>query len=369
VKPAIHYGLALAGVAALVFAARHLDVHALTASLRAMNPLLGLTAMLAMIVGKVGAKALRSQRLLVVECARAGCAPPSLPTTARLLAASHAAGQLAWGPLGFTVRTVALKASGMPLVAIARVHIAERIAEALGIAAVALVALAFAPAAILGSWLGRIMVAGFVLIAVAAVVVAATPRLRTKLAARVPAGKALAVATLWAFASSLADIAVLYLASRAMHVEVGIAPLLLAFLAVNGACALPLTPAQLGVQEAAITVAFATAGIPAPAALACALAYRCAHLVPLALVGVPSLIATWAPARASRDHRRGDLAHRLPGGSRHRAGSDVIYLWGGRRSAGAFRPSSGRAVWSTRASSQSARSSASDLAATCSSDS
>jgi hypothetical protein len=85
--------------------------------------------------------------------------------------------------------------------------------------------------------------------------------------------------------------------ARAMHVDAGVAPLVLAFLAVNGACAVPVTPAQLGVQEAAITVAFAAAGIPAPAALACALGYRCAHLVPLALVGVPALIATWAPAR------------------------------------------------------------------------
>lgn len=294
----VRWGLALAGAAALVLAARHVDVGAIAAALRDMDPLLGTAAMVAMLVGKIGAKVLRSQRLLAVECARAGCAPPPLPVTARLLAASHAAGQLAWGPLGFTVRTISLKADGMPLGTIARVHIAERIAEALGIAAVAVVALALAPAAILGSWLGRIAIAGLVLIAALVAVVASVPRLRARLAARAPAGKALALAALWAFASSLADVAVLLLASLAVHVEVGAAPLLLAFLAVNGVCALPVTPAQLGVQEAAITVAFATAGIPAPAALACALAYRCAHLVPLALVGVPSLIATWAPVRA-----------------------------------------------------------------------
>jgi uncharacterized membrane protein YbhN (UPF0104 family) len=175
--------------------------------------------------------------------------------------------------------------------------VAERFAEAIGIAAVAAIALGVAPAAILGAWPGRALIAGLALVAAAAAVIAAVPRLRARFAARVGAGRALAIAALWALASSAADVAVLWLACRAVHVDAGAAPLLLAFLAVNGACAVPVTPAQLGVQEAAITVAFATAGIAAPAALACALAYRCAHLVPLAVVGVPALIATWLPAR------------------------------------------------------------------------
>lgn len=298
-RKAVRYGIALVGALALAVAARHLDGRALLASLREMNPLLGGAAMLAMIGGKVGCKSLRSQRLLAAECARVRCAAPPLATTARLLVASHAAGQLAWGPLGFTVRTVALQADGMPLGAIARVHVAERIAEAIGIAVVAIAALAVAPEAILGSRAGALLVGGVATLAAAAAVAAAVPRLRRKLAAHAPVGVALGVAALWALASSVADITVLWLAARAVHVDVGGAPLAVAFLAVNGACAVPVTPAQIGVQEAAITVAFATAGIPAPAALACALGYRCAHLVPLVLVGVPALIATWAPSRRS----------------------------------------------------------------------
>src|SRR3569623_3628831 len=85
---------------------------------------------------------LRSQRLRERECARANVPAPSLGLTARRLAASHAAGQRAWGPLGFGVRSVALKAFGVPRAAIARVHVAERIAEAVGIVSIALVALA-----------------------------------------------------------------------------------------------------------------------------------------------------------------------------------------------------------------------------------
>jgi uncharacterized membrane protein YbhN (UPF0104 family) len=298
-KPVVRYGIALVGAAVLAVAARQLDGRALVASLREMNPVLAGAAMLAMIGGKVGFKVLRSQRLLVAECARVGCATPPLATTARLLAASHAAGQLAWGPLGFTVRTVALRADGMPLGAIARVHVAERIAEAIGIAAVAIAALAVAPAAILASRVGVLLVGAFAALAVVVMVVVAVPRWRRALSARAPVGVALGASTLWALASSVADIAVLWLAARAVHVDVGAAPLVLAFLAVNGACVVPVTPAQIGVQEAAITVAFATAGIPAPVALACALGYRCAHLVPLALIGVPALIATWAPRRRS----------------------------------------------------------------------
>ena len=53
--------------------------------------------------------------------------------------------------------------------------------------------------------------------------------------------------------------------------------------------AVPVVPAQLGVQEAAIVLALAPAGVPAPAALAAALAYRAAHVVPLVLVGLPAL--------------------------------------------------------------------------------
>ena len=296
---AVRYGIPLVGVLALAVAARHVDGRALVASLREMNPLLGCAAMLAMIGGKVGCKALRSQRLLAAECARVRCAAPPLATTVRLLVASHAAGQLAWGPLGFTVRTVALQADGMPLGAIARVHLAERIAEGIGIAVIAIAALTVAPEAILESRAGALLVVGVVALAAAATVAVAVPRLRRKLAAHAPVGVALGVAALWALASSVADLGVLWLAARAVHVDVGCAPLVVAFLAVNGACAVPVTPAQIGVQEAAITVAFAGAGIPAPAALACALAYRCAHLVPLVLVGVPALIATWAPSRRS----------------------------------------------------------------------
>src|SRR6185436_19063604 len=200
------------------------------------------------------ARARRGPRRARVRAAlvRLGLAPPPWAVTARLLTASHAAGQLAWGPLGFTVRTVALCDAGMPLGAVVRVHVAERIAEAAGLAALALTALAFAPAAILGSWLGRLLFAGLAAAALAGLAVAASGRLRGLVVRYADTGGALARSSAWAFASSLGDVAVLWLAARGMHVSLDLPTAVLAFLAVNGATAVPVTPAQLGVQESAI---------------------------------------------------------------------------------------------------------------------
>jgi len=212
------------------------------------------------LVAKIGPKVVRSQVLLTASSRRLGLAPPPWAVTARLLTASHAAGQLAWGPLGFTVRTVALCDAGMSLGAVVRVHVAERIAAA----------------------------------ALAGLAVAASGRLRGLIVRYADTGGALARSSAWAFASSLGDVAVLWLAARGMHVSLDLPTAVLAFLAVNGATAVPVTPAQLGVQESAIVVALGTGGVAAPQALACALAYRAAHIVPLALVGLPALLATWA---------------------------------------------------------------------------
>lgn len=293
-RQVLRLAIAAASIAALAVAARDLDAAAVADAVRRVDPVFGVLAALAMLGAKLGAKVVRSQILLVASCRRLGLAPPTWGTTARLLAASHAAGQLAWGPLGFTVRTVALCDGGMPLGAVVRVHIAERIAEAAGLAAIALAALAFAPAAIAGSWLGRVLVAALAAAAAAGLAVAASRRLRGFVVRHADTGGALARSSAWALASSLADVLVLWLAARGMHVSLDLPTALLAFLAVNGTAAVPVTPAQLGVQESAIVVALATSGVAAPQALAVALAYRAAHIVPLALVGLPALLATWA---------------------------------------------------------------------------
>lgn len=292
-KRLLKWGLALVGFAVLVYFARDLDTDAIVHSITHIDPVFGLAAALVMLVGKVGAKVVRSQLLLVEECRRIGVAPPTWRVTARLLVASHAAGQLAWGPLGFTVRTLALRDGGMPLLSVARVHVVERIAEAIGIAVIAVAVLVIAPDAVLGSWFGRILLGVLVAAALAGSIVMISRRLRSRLARHAGVGRALAKSTAWAFLSSVADVGVLLLVAHGMDVGVDLGAVLLAFLAVNGACAVPVTPAQLGVQESAIVVVFGAAGIAAPPALAVALAYRAAHVLPLVLVGVPALLVTW----------------------------------------------------------------------------
>lgn len=292
-KRLLKWGIAAAGFAVLLYFGRDLDTDAIVHSITQIDPLFGIAAALVMLLGKVGMKVVRSQILLVEECRRVGVPAPSWATTARLLVASHAAGQLAWGPLGFTVRTLALRDGGMPLLSVARVHVVERIAEAIGIAVIAVAVLVIAPEAVLGSWFGRILLGVLVAAALAGSVVMISRRLRSRLACYAGAGRALAKSTAWAFLSSLADVGVLLLVSHGLGVSIDLGAILLAFLAVNGACAVPVTPAQLGVQESAIVVVFGAAGIAAPAALAVALAYRAVHVIPLVLVGLPALLVTW----------------------------------------------------------------------------
>lgn len=289
----VKWGIALAGFGVLAYLARDLDTAALVDSITRIDPGFGLLAAALVLVGKIGAKVVRSQILLAEECRRVGVPAPTWPVTARLLVASHAAGQLAWGPLGFTVRTLALRDGGMPLLSVARVHVVERIAEAIGIAVIAVAVLVIAPDAVLGSWFGRVLLGVLVAAALAGSVVAISRRLRSRLARHAGAGRALAHATVWAFASSVADVGILLLVAHGMHVGVDLGTALLAFLAINGACAVPVTPAQLGVQESAIVVVLGASGIGAPAALAVALGYRAAHVLPLLVVGLPALLATW----------------------------------------------------------------------------
>jgi hypothetical protein len=66
-----------------VLAARHLDGHALLRAMRSIDPVLGIAEALVMLGAKLGAKVVRSQTLLVEQCAardrRAVVAPDRAP--------------------------------------------------------------------------------------------------------------------------------------------------------------------------------------------------------------------------------------------------------------------------------------------------
>ncbi|MCE9580542.1 MAG: lysylphosphatidylglycerol synthase domain-containing protein [Deltaproteobacteria bacterium] len=282
-------------LAALLLIAGKIDLTSARAAIAGLHPGWVALAIAVVLGAKLGAKVVRSQRALDDV---AGSAAPRWPSTARLLIASHAAGQLAWAPLGFTVRTIALGAHGLSLGAIARVHVLERVAEAAALAAIAALALACAPHAA-GAMLapGVTTVIALAALAILAIVAATSRRARRAFTALRADRRTLAHVSAWSIVAGAADVAVVALALAAAGQDplaLGLAPPLLAVLALNLACAVPVVPAQLGVQEAAIVLALAPAGVSTPAALAAALAYRAAHVVPLVLVGLPALASLGA---------------------------------------------------------------------------
>jgi uncharacterized membrane protein YbhN (UPF0104 family) len=298
---------AIAGLVLLALAARRIDGAALAAALGRLDAARWLLAVAAVLGWKLGAKGLRSQGLLATAAARDGRPAPGFAETARLLLASHAAGQILWSPLGFTVRTIGLARAGWPLASIARVQLGERIAEA--VALTAMVALTVAVAghadltgsaaiagagALLGGRAGLGLLALALIAAAAVAAWAGSAPLRRAARWLGPIGRA----SLWALLSSAGDLAVLLLAASAVGVPLGLPTALVVFVAVNGATAVPLVPAQVGVMEAAIVVGLSTAGVGAAEGLAVAVAYRAAHVAPLALGGGPGLLALWRATRA-----------------------------------------------------------------------
>jgi uncharacterized protein (TIRG00374 family) len=97
-------------------------------------------------------------------------------------------------------------------------------------------------------------------------------------------------AFVWSALSELSDVAMLALVMYALHVPVDPAACVLAFIVVNVGSALPSTPGQLGVFEATAAGALVMAGISPERALACGILYHLVHVVPVFLIGLPSLV-------------------------------------------------------------------------------
>ena len=97
-------------------------------------------------------------------------------------------------------------------------------------------------------------------------------------------------AFLWSTLSELCDIAMLALVMHALGLPVDLAACVLAFVVMNVATVLPSTPGQLGVFEAMTAWALVAAGVPSESALAAGILYHLVHVVPVFLVGLPSLL-------------------------------------------------------------------------------
>jgi uncharacterized membrane protein YbhN (UPF0104 family) len=97
-------------------------------------------------------------------------------------------------------------------------------------------------------------------------------------------------ALLWSFAQDASDVVMVGLVALAVGVHVGPGGWLLAYLAVNLASALPSTPGQIGLLEAGAVFALLGLGVGPNSAMAFALLYHLAHLLPITLLGLPILL-------------------------------------------------------------------------------
>ena len=108
------------------------------------------------------------------------------------------------------------------------------------------------------------------------------------------------LALFWSCVSDLMDAAMIGLCLAAVGIHVGIGIWLLVLLAVNASILVPATPGQIGILEAAAVACLHSMHVGVSEALAFALLYHCAHVVPIALAGSIALLRPTATAtRAS----------------------------------------------------------------------
>lgn len=293
------------GVVAAVlvgWAALKVDWGSLADTLREVDLAIWLVAVAIGVAWKLTAKIARSHVLIVAVARARGVTPPTWWSTASLFTSTHALGQILWPPVGISLRTLGLVRGGLPVVAAAEVQVGERVAEAIALLAMGGVVAIAAPGAIgglFGSAAGWLVGALAVLTAIAIAAVVLSRRVRAAWSSGL---WPLMWSGLWALVSHVGDVAILLLASRALGIELPVAPALIAFLAVNSAAIIPLIPGQLGVAEAAVVLGLGWGGIAAEPALAVALAYRAAYLMPMIVLGLPLL---FADLRRRRERDRG----------------------------------------------------------------
>jgi len=182
-----------------------------------------------------------------------------------LLLGGYAAGTILPGPAEEVLYTTALaRRHGFRLRALLGTHAIDK---ALGIASMAAVALPILPAA------AAIAVGGALALAL---LVARRPRLCEAFG--------------WLVVSNLLSVAMVGLCCAAVGLHVGFVGCLRIFLATACASALGLVPGQIGVLETAFVLALTRFGVDPATALAAALLYHAAQVVPLVLAGLPVLV-------------------------------------------------------------------------------
>jgi len=286
--------LTVAVLAGVIWYFRDLDVRALRAALARADWTLVAAAGAANLVLNTAARVKRWQALLPPSPRSAQRPRPWF--LANVLLASYATNAVLPFRAGEAVRTLALRdRHGYPVMTLVATQLVEKLVEMLSFVSFAL-PLAFSPVpaampTVLGvgacGWLAVLLI-----VRLARAEHQPHHRLWRRLLGRL--GEAVRVlrepgAWLrsfgWALTSHAVDIAMIAMCARALDVHVGFLGWCAVLIAINIAILLPSSPAQLGVLEAGAVIVLASIGVPRDAALAFALAYHAAHVLPTALAG------------------------------------------------------------------------------------
>ena len=286
--------LAAAVVAALVIFFRGTSLRAMGEALEHTAwPLVILAALLNLTLNTL-ARAARWRELLPAEQHPDGPrGRPSLLDMAMLVLAGQAANNLLPLRGGEAVRAAGLRVRhGYPFNRLIGAQLIEKLVEVLSLTAFALPLLPLAAHA----GVRPLLVAAAFLAALGA----GAGFLATHLSRRRPSPRFAplhdAIAVLrhpkvwsrsigYAMASDAIDVVMIALAGAAVGISFPLTTCCVVLLAVNLAIALPSSPGQLGVLEAGAVIALVGMGVPRENALAFALVYHAAHLVPTTVAG------------------------------------------------------------------------------------
>lgn len=260
---------------------------------------------------RIGTRVLRTRALLAALPGEV-----SLRELGRIIYGTVALGYLVSPVAGSAARVFALQRHGVPTEGVIAAQLWEKTVAGCALAAFAGPMLLYAtpPAAHYALVLATVV--GSVGIVVAIVVVAGFRRFQAGLEAASKSrlrrwfyhlGHSLSVlheprilfrAFVWSVLSELSDVLMLACALHALGDPIEPAACVLGYIAVNFSSAVPSTPGQLGVFEAAAAWALVAMDISPETALACGMLYHLIHVVPVLAIGVPSLLRLRAEERA-----------------------------------------------------------------------
>lgn len=301
-RRAIHWTVMAAITVLAVVFVRRLDPERALDVLATTDIWWVLAAMLLNATARVGTRVLRTRSLLAVL---PGAVP--LEQLAQFVYGSMALGYIVSPIAGSAARVFALQHHGVPSEAVVAVGLWEKVVTGATLAVFSGVMLVRdTPAEARYSLLVATVlgVAGLAVAVAAAAVFRAITNGRAAPTTRkrgwlFSLGKSLAAlndaptllrSSFWSAVSELCDVVMLGMVLHSVGVPVDPVACVLAFVVMNISTVLPSTPGQLGVFEATTAWALVAAGVPSEQALACGCLYHLVHVVPVFVVGLPSLL-------------------------------------------------------------------------------